>query len=48
VNDCQRAFLTATYVCTRPGDDMPIPEEIDPIDAMIFVAHLQELGYGYK
>jgi hypothetical protein len=48
VNDGQRAFLTVAYTGTRAGDDMPIPEEVDPIDAMIFVAHLQEIGYGYK
>jgi hypothetical protein len=44
VNDGQRAFLTVAYMGTRPGDDMPIPEEVDPTDAMIFVAHLQEIS----
>jgi hypothetical protein len=48
LNDGQRKYLTVAYTGTRPGDDMPIPEDIDVADAMIFVAHLQEIGYGCK
>jgi hypothetical protein len=48
MKDSERAFLIVAYTGTREGDDMPIPEGVDPIDAMIFVAHLQEIGYGIK
>ena len=46
MTDEERGQICINYEMTAPGEDMIIPDGVPVEDALIFVSHLQEIGYG--
>ena len=45
MTDEDRMAIIRAYCMTPPGADMPVPDNLEIIDVIIFVAHLEEVNY---